>query len=154
MLVEVTIVTKELKDINTIEVDAVVRYPEDSWLYDSEGKRYDDDEKNPQMPNIVNDGTAFRWKPIINLNTGEITNWPLNRPAEVLYKVCDEFYCEVKTADGETTVKYGGYVPDFMSINDNGYGDYIDLSIDKNGCIKNWKFTKKDFDYLVHNNLE
>ena len=28
-----------------------------------------------------------------------------------------------------------------MAIEEEGYGDYIDMVVDGNGCIKNWKIT-------------
>ena len=30
------------------------------------------------------------------------------------------------------------YVPDLLAIDDTGYGDYIALTIDENGYIKDW----------------
>jgi hypothetical protein len=30
------------------------------------------------------------------------------------------------------------YVPDFLQIEENGYGDYIEIDIEKNGKVKGW----------------
>ena len=34
--------------------------------------------------------------------------------------------------------EYEGYVPDLMSLDEDGYGDYMNLTINKDGFIENW----------------
>ena len=62
--------------------------------------------------------------------------------AFIHYKVCDEFYCSFITNSGERVFEYNGYVPNFMCIGDEGYGDYIimEINADEQGktIIKNW----------------
>jgi hypothetical protein len=46
-------------------------------------------------------------------------------------------------------LEYEGYVPGFMAIDDSGYGDYIYMTIDADGKILNWRFTKDDYNGLI-----
>ena len=116
-----------LKDI--IHIEAEPRYPEDA---DINGESEDND--NPKMPFLVKqEGTqdGWCWKLDIDIETGEIIGWPKEVKAKVHYKVCD--CCGIKY-DG---LEYSEYVPDFLSIDDEGYGDYIILSIE-DGKIVDW----------------
>lgn len=38
-----------------------------------------------------------------------------------------------------TIVEHEGYVPSIMCPEDEGYGDYIIMNIDKNGFIQGWR---------------
>ena len=66
----------------------------------------------------------------------------------MLYKVCDEFACDLLDADRKKVYSYEGYVPDFMCPREEGYGDYIDMWIDEEGFIKDWdkNLVKHSFD--------
>lgn len=69
----------------------------------------------------------------IDPKTGKIQNWPEGMTARTWYKVCDTFSYDY---DG---FHYGPtYVPDFMSLDEEGYGDYVYLSIGPDGRIRNW----------------
>lgn len=37
-------------------------------------------------------------------------------------------------------------MPDFLAIDDEGFGDYIIITIDENGFIQNWDNEMIDFD--------
>ena len=116
-----------LKDI--IHIEAEPRYPEDAYI---NGEREDND--NPKMPFLVKqEGTrdGWCWKLDIDIETGEIIGWPKDVKAKVHYKVCD--CCGIKY-DG---IDYNEYVPDFLSIDEDGYGDYIILTIE-DGKIVDW----------------
>lgn len=77
------------------------------------------------------------WHIIIDANTGKIQNWPEGTTADVRYKVCDDGeYC---ITGHDFVVSRYGYVPDFLSIDDNGYGDYINMEIEADGTITDWK---------------
>lgn len=80
----------------------------------------------------------WHWKPLIDIETGQIVNWTKGVTGNVLYKVCDEFACDVLDAERNTVFSYEGYVPDFMCPREEGYGDYIDMEIDEDGFIKDW----------------
>lgn len=140
-------------DVKLLEVRAHIRYPEDSdfieFKTDDEGNEYknyiSDDEENPKIPCVESDPDIygrqrFYWKPIIDIENGRIINWESGVNAHIFYKVCDEFECYLEDKDGHVIVSYNGYVPGFMAIEDEGYGDYIDMIVDANGFIKNWVF--------------
>lgn len=108
-----------------------------------DGCEFQDDENNPKMPCMVAKNNTYLWCPTIDVNDGRIINWDTCRgvSAKVFYKVCDQGAYTVRGNEQSYTVK--SYVPDCLSINDEGYGDYVLLSIDKNGFIEDWEFNDK-----------
>lgn len=88
----------------------------------------------------------------IDIDTGQILNWPIGIEGdfndvkvvdEGTYILLDDNY---NVMQDET---YREYVPDCFSINSEGYGDYLEFSVDKNGYIENWQFTQKKFNELM-----
>jgi len=81
------------------------------------------------------------WKPIIELSSGKIINWELGKSANIHYKVCDQGEYFLLDANQKKIKKYNGYyVPDeVLCVDDEGYGDYIIMSVDMDGVIKNYK---------------
>ncbi len=96
------------------------------------------------------------WIPTINVRTGRIINWEQGKEAKINYKVIDaaqyilhtflgrkfpSINNEFQYKNSSVMAVYGlqgAYVPDWFDLNGDGYGDYIQLTIDKNGYIKNW----------------
>lgn len=132
-----------------LKVDAGVRYWEDAKvngvrdidLYESNGVG------KPLMPCVVQikeepneciHSDHYCWKPLIDIETGQIVNWTKGTIANVHYKVCDDFQCKILDADKNVITSYEGYVPDVMCPADEGYGDYIIMDIDENGFIQGW----------------
>ena len=141
-----------------LKVRAGVRYPEDSEFIEAENDRkvnyISDDEENPKMPFMEVEydkygHKKFYWTPTIDLENGVIINWPKGVKVHVFYKVCDDFKCTVYDEYDNEVLHYEGYVPDFMSIEEEGYGDYIDMIIDENGCIQKWNITSSDIRPLM-----
>ena len=141
-----------------LKVRAGVRYPEDSEFIKVENDRkvnyISDDEENPKMPfmEVENDKyghNKFYWTPTIDLENGVIINWPKGVKVHVFYKVCDDFECTAYDEYDNEVLHYEGYVPDFMAIEEEGYGDYIDMIIDENGCICDWNITSSDIQQLM-----
>jgi hypothetical protein len=136
-------------DIKTLFVKAHVRYPEDAIIQEDPDDAWGaDDNYQPKMPCISYVDCEYKgwyWCPVIDLATGRIINWKQGVRASISYKVCDEFECYITDADDKIVTRYDGYVPDFMSITDVGYGDYVYLEIDGNGMIADWSFTDRDF---------
>ena len=141
-----------------LKVRAGVRYPEDSEFIDAENDRkvnyISDDEETPKMPFMEVEydkygHKKFYWTPTIDLENGVIVNWPKGVKVHVFYKVCDDFECTVYDEYDNEVLHYEGYVPDFMSIEEEGYGDYIDMIIDENGCIQDWNITSSDIQSLM-----
>lgn len=124
-----------------LKVDAGVRYWEDA-----EVNGVSDSENPPTIPcaefigdkNHILIGQNYRWRPLIDIETGQIINWEKGFDADVHYKVCDDFLCDILDADKDVIASYDGYVPSVMCPKDNGYGDYIIMDIDENGKIEDW----------------
>ena len=134
---KVKVKLKVVVDATTILVDSYVRYWEDT---DVNGQPDDDD--TPKIPYAVKSECGdYYWKPIIDIETGQILNWQQGVTAKVHYKVCDEFACKVigQIAGVPNLIKdYEGYVPNFMCPKEEPDGDYIVMDIDENGYIKDW----------------
>ena len=122
--------------VKTLLVVANVRYWEDATVNGVE------DENGDLIPCKVGD----TWKPIIDLEIGLITNWEKGKEANIHYKVRDAGEYWLQDENGEKIVKAKGYyVPDFLAIDDSGYGDYIIMKVDKDGKINNWRFDSEPF---------
>ena len=141
-----------------LEVRAGVRYPEDSEFIEVENDHkvnyISDDAENPKMPFMEVENNKyvhkkFYWTPTIDLENGVIINWPKGVKVHAYYKVCDDFECTVYDEYDNEVLHYEGYVPDFMAIEEEGYGDYIDMIIDENGCIQDWNITSSDIQTLM-----
>lgn len=118
-----------------LAVEAGPRYWEDSTVNGVE------DTNGDLMP--CRDGDY--WKPIIELETGKIINWEIGKTADVHYKVCDNGIYRVLDENKEEITSTDGYVLDCLSPEENGYGDYIIMKVDKNGIIQSWKADLSEF---------
>jgi len=122
-------------DIKTLLVEAGVRYWEDATVNGVE------DTDGHLIP--CRDGDL--WKPIIDVETGVITNWAKGTVAEIHYKVCDAGIYKLTDASGEVYLEHEGYVRNMLCPEGNGYGDYIKMNVDADGKIANWKVDFSDF---------
>lgn len=128
-------VEKEV-EIKTLHVEAGARYWEDSNVNGEQ------DENGDLIPCREGD----YWKPIIDVDSGQILNWTKGVTAELHYKVCDDGNYHLKDAEGNTVISITDcYVPKTMSPKEKGYGDYIIMDIDENGFIADWEFDMSDF---------
>lgn len=102
------------------------------------------------------------WCPLIDIDEGKIVGWPQGVTLDVCAKTCDEniiyFFDENKNAiewfdeeEKEVLSCYDGYVPEFLDSSGEGYGDYVELTVDEDGYIKN--FDKEDI-YQIFNKEE
>ncbi|WCM42422.1 hypothetical protein MG290_01765 [Flavobacterium sp. CBA20B-1] len=132
-----TIKVEKEFDLKTLEVFAKVRYWEDSSVNEE-----DDTENGDLIPCKVDDN----WCPIIDIDTGIITNWEKGKTAEIHYKVCDCCAWGIKDIEGNLVLKSeGDYVPGTLSPKEPGYGDYIIMDISEDGTIQDWHFYIEDF---------
>ena len=117
-------------ELKTLIVKVAIRYYEDATVNgvkDNEG-------------DLIPCKEGELWCPIIDIDSGIITNWELGTKAEIHYKVCDEGSYYLQDIDGNIILSIEeNYVPKMMCPKDNGYGDYIIMDIDENGKIDNWK---------------
>ncbi len=123
-------------ELKTLIVHAGVRYWEDSEINGEE------DIEGDLVPCRVGDS----WKPIIDIDSGAITNWKQGTKAKIHYKICDQCGWELLDEKGNIVLSAeDGYVPKTLCPADDGYGDYIIMSIDENGLIESWEFDIEDF---------
>jgi hypothetical protein len=123
-------------DVIYLSVKAGVRYWEDAVVNDVE----DVD------GNLIPCRNDDYWCPIIEIETGKILNWKLGVTANIHYKVCDDGYYYLLDKSQNLELGKEGYVLDCLSIESQGFGDYITIKVDENGFIRNWKFSQKDLE--------
>ena len=82
---------------------------------------------------------------IIDLKTGVITNWKKGVTAEIFYKVVDTA-CYTLLSGRKLAAYKEGYVPEFLAISHEGWGDYIAIDVDANGQIKDWQITAEQLE--------
>ena len=127
-------------------MDAGVRYWQDAYINGNRDIDCDETVGCPNMPcaeyteghHRLLRANDWRWRPLIDIETGKIVNWEKGTTANVHYKVCDDFQCDILDADKDVIESYNGYVPNIMSPKENGYGDYIIMDINENGFIQGW----------------
>lgn len=133
---EATVKIKKKVELKTLVVKARVRYYEDgivNGVEDTEG-------------DLIPCKQGNLWCPIIDLDSGVITNWKQGTKAEIHYKVCDAGSYYLQDAEGNTVLSIEqDYVPKIMCPKESGFGDYIIMDIDENGKIENWKQTLAGF---------
>lgn len=127
-------------------------YPEDLEINNESFEELDDIfNKYPSLKNINPDGYEDFWLRI-DVDTGEVVNWPKTGMEDCYLhsiKIVDEGIYVLINSHGEH-IENRGYVPSCLEIDDNGYGDYFEFTIQSNGKIKDWKFTQKHLDDMLN----
>lgn len=127
-------------------------YPEDLEINNESFEELDDIfNKYPSLKNINPDGYEDLWLRI-DVDTGEVVNWPKTGMEDCYLhsiKIVDEGIYVLINSHGEH-IETRGYVPSCLEIDDNGYGDYFEFTIQSNGKIKDWNFTQKHLDDLLN----
>lgn len=122
-------------DAKFLQVEAGVRYWEDATVNgveDTEGK-------------LIPCKDGEKWCPIVEIETGKIINWEIGKTAEIHYKICDDGVYTISDENKIEIKTIDGYVISDLAIGESGFGDYIILSIDENGIIKDWSPTLEEF---------
>ena len=141
--------------INKVIADFHVRYWEDCEI---DGRGFDEDTDEDVIKDLLT-----RWDEeykvglvkddrmilIINPETGKVENYAGGKEIRMHFKVCDE--CSYKITervanginpydayDNVILERDEDYVPDFLDIDDEGWGDYIEITIQTDGTIKDW----------------
>jgi hypothetical protein len=110
-------------------------------------------ERIKDFPKNVLYSDHYRWRPIIDIDEGIIINWKQGVTADVNYKVCDDGIYILLDDKKNEIVKVESYVPNLLSIDDWGDGDYINLTIDEDGKIENWYCYQGSIDDLLAGDL-
>lgn len=134
----------ELKTTKTVNV---------KYLKCSIGARYWEDGSVNGQEDTNGDLIPLRigdyWCPIIDLDTGLIKDWPSDKAASVHYKSCDDNEFSLLDSDFNVLHTQNSYVPDFLAINDDSFGDYVIMEINSDGQIIDWDSKKVDlYDFL------
>lgn len=135
---QTTIKTQVLKtvDLKFLRVDAGVQYWEDATINGVADEQGD----------LTPCRNGYSWQPIIDIETGIITNWKQGVKASIHFKVSDSGSYYLQDADGVEHLSIeNDYVPAILSPKENGYGDYIIMDIDEKGKIDGWKFDIEEF---------
>lgn len=150
----------KLKIKQVIDSDDLILFaylPTDEW-YDREevfnGRTYEClDDVLVDYPGLCGtiDGVQ-RFLLQIEIGTGKVLNWPLGATLDLHdWKIVDEGTYQIKDRQGNLIVGYSGYVPSCFAIDDNGFGDYLEFEIDKNGNIPDWNFGQECLDEFFEN---
>jgi len=118
-----TIKIEKEVEIKEVLIDISPRYIGDS----------DGDDMPTDFPLLSENKDA--WRASVNVDTGEIANWPIGDARKMYVKVCDSGCYKLVDTEGNVIAEKEGYVPDIVP---NDYGDYVDLNINENGVIENW----------------
>lgn len=116
-------------DVKFLKARVGARYWEDSTVNGVEDKEGD----------LIPCRDGEYWCPIIELETGLITNWENGKVASIHYKSCDDNEFILLDEKKEVVKSIEGYTINLMCPKENGYGDYIIMDILENGQIANWK---------------
>lgn len=133
---EVEIEVKKVLDVKYLKCRIGARYWEDATVNGVEDTDGD----------LIPLRNGEYWCPTIELETGIIQNWTSGVTADIHYKSCDENEFTLLDQDNNVLHKQNSYVPDFLAINDDSFGDYVIMTVEGNGQIKDWDSKKIDFE--------
>lgn len=127
---KVSILKRIEEDAKFLKVAAKVRYWEDSTI---NGESDDDGTLTPFADGEI-------WRPVIDIDSGVIVDWPKDVKARIHFKVCDSgSYYLLDSDKNEIARIEENYVPNGLCHGDTGYGDYIIFSVNGDGSIKDYK---------------
>ncbi len=157
---KITRMIKVEQDIRYLKATMGVRYWVDcdystdngvNWEGDFEDTRAECNRVKEHIPCVVKKdigyGPTDYWEIIIDLNEGKVLNWPEGFCLNTHYKVCDDgeyvfFDNNIDEVVNITKEYKQYYVPDFLALEDSGYGDYVCINIDGTGHINNFDLMK------------
>ena len=86
-----------------------------------------------------NEARQFSIVGIVDIETGKFINWKQTiHEIEIFEKVVDGGTYSMYSDNNEEIASYNGYVPSIFECNENGYGDYFNMTIQPDGTINNW----------------
>jgi hypothetical protein len=142
---ELTLEVTETKrvPVKYLRAECGVRYWEDATVNgveDTDGALIPC--RDPKPNDHLGGGT---WRPLIDLDTGRIVDWPQGTTAEIHYKVCDDGLYRLLDEQMNEVRAVDGYVITMMCPEGQGYGDYVIMKVGEDGSIANWKIDFSDF---------
>lgn len=94
---------------------------------------------NCEDADFTNEISQFSIVGIVDIENGKFINWkPTTYEIEIFEKVVDEGIYSMFSENNEEIASYDGYVPSIFECNENGYGDYFNMTIQPDGTINNW----------------
>jgi len=150
------------QNIRYLRATMGVRYWVDCEYSDDNGKTWnkdfeDTDEESERIMKLtpcvvrkdIGYGPSDYLELVIDLEKGKVLNWREGFCLNTSYKVCDDgeyiFFDENMDEAVNITKEYEQYyVPDFLALEDSGYGDYVYIDIDGQGNIKNFDKMKSE----------
>lgn len=145
MKTEITI--KKEVDVRYLKINAGVRHWQDSQVNGQEDFDIDEIDCAPKMPFAIEENGQYRWKPIIDVDKGQIVDWPKGTIADVHYKICDDGLYALLDKNRNVIIEVESYVPDCIGE----YGDYIIMQINEDGLIKDFYFDEDDVEDIIEN---
>jgi hypothetical protein len=148
------------KDIKYLKAIMGVRYWVDcaystdngeTWNNDFEDTNEESERIMKLTPCVVRKDIGYRESDylelIIDLENGKVLNWPEGFCLSTNYKVCDDGDYSFLDADMNEVINITKeykqyYVPDFLALEDEGYGDYVYINILGDGSIENFSLMK------------
>ena len=152
---KIDIIKKVTEDIKYLKATMGVRYWNDCSYSTDNGKTWikaeedTEEESNKFMnaiPFVKRQDIGYResdyWDIIIDIDEGKVLNWSKDFCISTWFKVCDDgeyvFLDKDMNEVVNITKEYKEYyVPNFLSLEDEGYGDYVYIDINGQGNIKN-----------------
>ena len=145
---KITIRKPSTFNIRYLKINAFVRHWVDCDYSTDNGETWHGDfedimEEHNRIGKIIPGSDGEHWKITIDLWNGRVLNWPKGFCLKTHFKVCDEGEYEFLDVDGKDVINITEefdqyYVPDFLSIEDDGWGDYIIININGDGTIENF----------------
>lgn len=147
----------KVSDVKYIRFRVGVYYWEDCWI---EG--YDVDEEGSNVPFATEDGY---WDFVLDVDNGRILGWeeevekrcPDMKGMSTYFKACDMVYRTMLDVNQQPLhEEYREYVPKILDFDDGdghyGFGDYVGLTIDEEGNIKDWP--KDNLEFFIRDLLQ
>lgn len=102
-----------------------------------------DDEHNPKMPLITksagSDFADHAMTLVIDIKSGKVQDWTEGDVAQIDNKVIDAGVYSILNQDGDAlVVTENHYVPAALQLDDDGYDDYVRITIEEEGYIREW----------------
>lgn len=129
-------ITKFIQQHTSIKMKTIIQIKKQvdiKYVLMSVAVRYEDEDIPYDFP--LRKGSL--WVAKIDIDKGQIVEWPKGEIGNLKMKVCDQGSYFLIDENGETILSIeDDYVPN--QLIPGSYGDYIDFQIDENGFITNW----------------